>query len=145
MSTSDDGRTNYEDNPHAFDVLNLHVMVQGALYEKYRFFVNLASPGSGAAVAGPVIAGPAGSAGALFGDEPLVLAVAGAAGVWLWFLLAVLPRWAPPRKGGRLSLGLRDGATIRHEVGANMRACPAGPKRLYRPEPFGARVGDLEA
>lgn len=46
-TVGDDGKTNYEENPHEFDVLNLHVMVQGALYEKYRFFVNLASPGSG--------------------------------------------------------------------------------------------------
>jgi hypothetical protein len=46
-SIGDDGETNYEANAHEFDVLNLHVMVQGALYEKYRFFVNLAAPGSG--------------------------------------------------------------------------------------------------
>jgi hypothetical protein len=42
-----DGATDYEKNPYEFDVLNLHVMVQGALYEKYRFFVNLAAPSVG--------------------------------------------------------------------------------------------------
>jgi hypothetical protein len=46
-SVGADGKTDYSTNPHEFDVLNLHVMVQGALYDKYRFFVNLASPGSG--------------------------------------------------------------------------------------------------
>ncbi|HEY6879033.1 MAG TPA: hypothetical protein VI299_13495 [Polyangiales bacterium] len=46
-SIGDDGKTEYEKNPYEFDVLNLHVMVQGALYDKYRFFVNLAAPGSG--------------------------------------------------------------------------------------------------
>ncbi|MET0343758.1 MAG: hypothetical protein ABW252_22280 [Polyangiales bacterium] len=46
-SVDEDGDTVYEKNPHAFDVLNLHVMVQGSLYEKYRFFVNMAAPGSG--------------------------------------------------------------------------------------------------
>ena len=50
-SVGEDGETDYESNPHEFDVLNLHVMVQGSLYEKYRFFVNLASPGSGSTVA----------------------------------------------------------------------------------------------
>ncbi len=42
-----DGKTEYSKNPYEFDVPNLHVMVQGAVYEKYRFFVNLAAPGSG--------------------------------------------------------------------------------------------------
>lgn len=41
------GDTVFESNPYEFDVLNLHVMVQGTIYGKYRFFVNLAAPGSG--------------------------------------------------------------------------------------------------
>jgi hypothetical protein len=41
------GQTRYVTPGYEFDIPNLHVMVQGALYDKYRFFVNLASPGSG--------------------------------------------------------------------------------------------------
>ena len=41
------GETVYEDNPYAFDVLNMHLMFQGTVHSKYRFFLNLASPGSG--------------------------------------------------------------------------------------------------
>jgi hypothetical protein len=33
--------------PVDFDIPNFHVMLQGNLYGKYRFFLNLASPGSG--------------------------------------------------------------------------------------------------
>lgn len=42
-------RTIYETNPYEFDVLNAHVMIQGAVYGRYRFFINLAAPGSGSA------------------------------------------------------------------------------------------------
>lgn len=42
-----DGRTVYAKNPIEFDIPKLHVMVQGAIYDKYRFFLNLAGPGSG--------------------------------------------------------------------------------------------------
>lgn len=40
-------RTIYESNPYEFDVLNLHAMVQGSIMGRYRFFLNLAAPGSG--------------------------------------------------------------------------------------------------
>lgn len=43
----DPDRTLYESNPYEFEVLNLHVMVQGSIYGRYRFFINLAAPGSG--------------------------------------------------------------------------------------------------
>ncbi|MFN3201114.1 MAG: hypothetical protein ACE366_22130 [Bradymonadia bacterium] len=41
------GDTVYEDNPYEFDVPNLHLMVQGVIGGKYRYFLNLAAPGSG--------------------------------------------------------------------------------------------------
>lgn len=43
----DNGDTVYEGNPHEFDVLNLHLMFQGDIRGKYRFFLNLAAPGAG--------------------------------------------------------------------------------------------------
>jgi hypothetical protein len=46
-SIDDQGKTVWAENPGEFDVLNFNVMVQGAVYEKYRFFINLASPGAG--------------------------------------------------------------------------------------------------
>lgn len=50
----DDGTTGSEANPHEFDVLNLHIMSQGVVFGKYRFFVNLAAPGSGGVADEPV-------------------------------------------------------------------------------------------
>jgi hypothetical protein len=41
------GDTVYSDIERGFDRPNLHVMVQGSLYGRYRYFVNMASPGSG--------------------------------------------------------------------------------------------------
>lgn len=41
------GETLYTSNQYEFDVLNLHAMVQGTILGKYRFFLNLAAPGSG--------------------------------------------------------------------------------------------------
>lgn len=41
------GDTIYESNPYEFDVPNLHFMVQGVIGGKYRYFLNLAAPGSG--------------------------------------------------------------------------------------------------
>lgn len=41
------GETVYAKNPLEIDIPNLHVMVQGAIQERYRYFLNLASPGSG--------------------------------------------------------------------------------------------------
>jgi len=41
------GDTIYEHNPHEFDVLNLHLMTQGVLFGRYKFYVNMAAPGSG--------------------------------------------------------------------------------------------------
>jgi hypothetical protein len=46
-SVDENGDTVYVESPGEFDVLNFNVMIQGSLYEKYRFFVNLASPGAG--------------------------------------------------------------------------------------------------
>lgn len=41
------GNTVYEENAYEWDVFNLHAMVQGTIMGRYRFFLNLASPGSG--------------------------------------------------------------------------------------------------
>lgn len=46
-SVDEDGNTVYVENPGEFDVLNFNVMVQGSIYDKYRFFINLAGPGAG--------------------------------------------------------------------------------------------------
>ncbi|MBV1857037.1 MAG: hypothetical protein KUG77_01405 [Nannocystaceae bacterium] len=41
------GETIFEDNPYEFDVPNVNVMVQGSIHQRFRFFLNLAAPGSG--------------------------------------------------------------------------------------------------
>ncbi len=41
-----DGSTDYESNPHEFDVPNLNVMVQATHGDKFRAFLNLAAPGA---------------------------------------------------------------------------------------------------
>lgn len=41
------GRTVKVKNPWELDILNLNVMVQGSIYDKYRFFLNIAGPSSG--------------------------------------------------------------------------------------------------
>jgi hypothetical protein len=46
-SVDEDGRTVFAENPLELDIPNLHVMVQGSIYDRYRFFLNLAGPGSG--------------------------------------------------------------------------------------------------
>lgn len=46
-SLGEDGQTVYETNPSEFDVLNFNVMVQGSIHGRYRYFINLAAPGSG--------------------------------------------------------------------------------------------------
>lgn len=46
-SIDGNGDTVYEENPYEFDVPNLHLMVQGVIGGKYRYFLNLAAPGSG--------------------------------------------------------------------------------------------------
>lgn len=43
----DAGNTVWESNPYEFDVPSLHVFAQGLVFGKYRYFVNLAGPGSG--------------------------------------------------------------------------------------------------
>lgn len=50
------GDTVFESNPHEFDVLNLHVMVQGTILNRFRYFVNLAGPGSGGSTSDTAIA-----------------------------------------------------------------------------------------
>jgi hypothetical protein len=46
----ENGKTVFEENPHEFDVPSLHVMVQGTIANQYRYFLNLAGPGSGSPV-----------------------------------------------------------------------------------------------
>lgn len=45
-----DGRPAYESNAHEFDVPAFHVMLQSVLLQRFRLFLNLASPGSGSPV-----------------------------------------------------------------------------------------------
>jgi hypothetical protein len=54
-SVDEQGNTVYVENPGEFDVLNFNVMIQGAIYDKYRFFINLASPGAGSTVDDEVV------------------------------------------------------------------------------------------
>jgi hypothetical protein len=42
------GRPQYEDGDWGWDVLNLHVMAQGSIYGKYRYFVNMVARSAGA-------------------------------------------------------------------------------------------------
>lgn len=46
-SIDSNGGTVYARNPLELDVPNLNVMVQGAIREQYRYYLNLAAPGSG--------------------------------------------------------------------------------------------------
>lgn len=46
-SVDENGDTVYVDNPWELDILNLNLMLQGAVYDRYRFFLNLAAPSSG--------------------------------------------------------------------------------------------------
>jgi hypothetical protein len=46
-SVDSQGETVYVKNPWELDILNLNVMVQGSIYERYRFFLNIAAPASG--------------------------------------------------------------------------------------------------
>lgn len=41
------GNTSYTLDPYELDVLNAHAMVQGSIYGRYRFFINLAANGVG--------------------------------------------------------------------------------------------------
>ena len=43
----ENGNSVFASNPHEFDVLNLHAFVQGSIYNRFRYFLNLAAPGSG--------------------------------------------------------------------------------------------------
>lgn len=43
-----DGRPAYTEGDWGWDVLNLHVMTQGSIYGKYRFFVNMVARSAGA-------------------------------------------------------------------------------------------------
>lgn len=42
-----DGNPAYVENPHVFDVPALHVMVQALILDRFRVFVNMATPGAG--------------------------------------------------------------------------------------------------
>jgi|GEM_PF-774240 len=46
-SVDERGNTVFAENPLELDLPNVHAMVQGSIYDKYRFFLNLAAPGSG--------------------------------------------------------------------------------------------------
>jgi hypothetical protein len=46
-SVDANGDTVYVRNPYEVDVTNLNVMIQGAIHDRYRYFLNLAAPGSG--------------------------------------------------------------------------------------------------
>ncbi len=50
-AVSEEGDPVVEPNPGEFDVVNFNVMGQGALARKYRYYFNLASPGSGSPTA----------------------------------------------------------------------------------------------
>ncbi|MEY4576691.1 MAG: hypothetical protein RL701_1394 [Pseudomonadota bacterium] len=46
-SVDGSGRTVYASNPYELEIPNLNAMMQGSIYERYRFFLNLAGPNSG--------------------------------------------------------------------------------------------------
>ena len=47
VGVDEDGETIMSSNPSEIDVTNFNVMLQGTVYSRYRYFVNLASPGAG--------------------------------------------------------------------------------------------------
>ena len=47
VGVDEDGETVMSSNPSEIDVTNFNVMLQGTVYSRYRYFVNLASPGAG--------------------------------------------------------------------------------------------------
>jgi hypothetical protein len=47
VGVDEDGETVTASNPSEIDVTNFNVMLQGTVYQRYRYFVNLASPGAG--------------------------------------------------------------------------------------------------
>jgi hypothetical protein len=47
VGVDENGETVMESNPSEIDVTNFNVMLQGTVYSRYRYFVNLASPGAG--------------------------------------------------------------------------------------------------
>jgi len=47
VGVDEDGDTVMASNPSEIDVTNFNVMLQGTVYSRYRYFVNLASPGAG--------------------------------------------------------------------------------------------------
>lgn len=50
------GETIFESNPFEFNVLNFHVMSQGTIFNRFRFFFNLAAQGAGSVIADEPIA-----------------------------------------------------------------------------------------
>lgn len=50
------GQTVREQNNEEFDVANLNVMVQGTIYGRYRYYLNLAAPGSGGVISDEPVA-----------------------------------------------------------------------------------------
>jgi hypothetical protein len=47
VGVDEEGDTIFEKSPHEFDVLNFNIMGQGSIARSYRWFFNLAAPGSG--------------------------------------------------------------------------------------------------
>jgi hypothetical protein len=47
VGVDEEGETVTASNPSEIDVTNFNVMLQGSVYQRYRYFVNLASPGAG--------------------------------------------------------------------------------------------------
>jgi hypothetical protein len=47
VGVNEDGDTIMASNPSEIDVTNFNVMLQGTIYSRYRYFVNLAAPGAG--------------------------------------------------------------------------------------------------
>ncbi len=56
VAVDEDGETVMASNPSEIDVTNFNVMLQGTVYSRYRYFVNLASPGAGSPAEDAVLA-----------------------------------------------------------------------------------------
>jgi hypothetical protein len=44
------GDTTYQNNPYEWDIFDLHVMAQGTVFQRFRYFLNLAATSSGSVV-----------------------------------------------------------------------------------------------
>ena len=63
------GNTIFQDNPYEWDIFNLHAMVQGTVFGRFRYFLNFASPKSGSVIEdAPLLVRNAWVEAPLFGD-----------------------------------------------------------------------------